>query len=587
MFHAACYKKGYPRPQFVRSHWQNLDGEWDFAFDDKKEGFAKKFYHKIPSPRKILVPYSYETPKSGIGDTGKHEWVWYSRRFVLPMIAADKRTLINFEGADFRTLVYVNGILAGSHIGGYCRFSFDITDLLKKGENTVTVCCMDSADTAQPRGKQHWVEDNSLCWYVQTTGIWKSVWLEFVNSFHLDHVKITPCFDTSSVRFDYAVSGAEGAKGFDRALCCRVSFRGEMIAEVSQKIFRTEGTVTVLLKSDSAIWKIHKWDIWKPELYDAEFILTANGKEVDFVGSYFGLRKIETAKDGVRINNGPLYQKLVLAQNYWPDSGLTMPDEEAAARDLDAVVAAGFNGVRIHQKIEDERFLYVCDIRGILVWSEFPSGYEFNDRAIGLFTTEWQESLKQMYNHPSIIAWVPFNESWGISEIYSDAAQQQFTRGIYGLTKAYDPYRPVICNDGWEHTCSDIITLHDYVGDADNMQNRYGDLTDILSNSVSFNLYRYAFSKGWRYEGQPVMISEYGGITLSGSNGWGYNGAVKDETDYIAKFGALTTAIKNMANVCGYCYTQLTDVYQEVNGYLTPEREPKVDLNKLKEINDR
>ncbi len=581
-----CYKKGYFRPQFVREQWTDLNGEWEFAFDDGDEGERKGFFFAFPkSAKKINVPYSYETQASGIFDEAAHNVVWYQRSFTAKKLSAGKRYLIHFEGADYSTKVWINGILAGMHEGGNCRFTVDATECLANdGNNVLTVRCEDSLDSRQPRGKQRWLKDSYGCWYVQTTGIWKPVWSEVVSSARLDSVKMTPDIDAQYIQIDYDFT----KEAIGGEIETEITFGDIPVAKTRIAVNRATVSQKIDMRCDAFDFKVKTWHPCDPNLYDVTFTLYKNGETADKVASYFGMRKIEADEKGIRLNNSPVYLKLILAQNYWKQSGYTMPDEEAALKDIAYTKEAGFNGLRIHQKIEDERFLFHCDVEGMLVWGEFPAEYEFGDIAIKRLADEWMDAVAQQYNHPSIIAWVPFNESWGIPGVFTEKAQQQFTVGVYALTKAFDTMRPVITNDGWEHTCSDILTLHDYDGSGESISKRYAnDLKEILANRVAHGRYKYAFAQGYSYCGQPVIVSEYGGIALANGEGWGYNGKVKDEAELIAKYDELTSAVKAMPTVLGYCYTQLTDTFQEVNGLLDEEHNPKVDLKKIKEINDR
>ena len=579
-----CYKKGYFRPQFVREAWTDLNGEWEFAFDDADVGERDGYFRKFPGQhQKIAVPYSYETPASGVADERVHNVVWYRRTFRAKA-GKDERFLLHFEGADYGSKVWVNGALVGVHEGGYCRFTLDVTDALTAGENVLTVRCEDSLDARQPRGKQRWLKNSFGCWYVQTTGLWKPVWAETVPAARLEQAKFTPDIDGQRIGIDFEFT----REAIGCELLTEISFGDTPVASARTAVNRCGQNIWVDMRCDAFDFRVKQWSPCDPNLYDVTFTLLRDGKPVDRVGSYFGMRCIEADEKGIRINHSPLYQKLVLAQNYWKETGLTLPGEEAALKDVELARAAGFNGMRIHQKIEDERFLFVCDVKGMLVWGEFPAQYEFGDVAVKRLTAEWSDAVRQQYNHPCIIAWVPFNESWGIPGVYSEKAQQEFTRGIYHLTKAYDTMRPVVTNDGWEHTCSDIITLHDYDGDGRSMAGRYQDgLKGILSNKVAHGRFKFAFAEGNSYCGQPVIVSEYGGIALAGGNGWGYNGKAKDAEALISKYDELTSVVKAMPGVSGYCYTQLTDTYQEVNGLLDENHEPKVDLTRIREINDR
>lgn len=579
------YIKDYPKPQFVRKDWTNLNGEWSFRFDDQNTGEREHWQEKFAETHKINVPYTYETRMSGIGVEEFHPYVWYSRQVHIPKEAEGKRVILHFQAVDHLAKVWVNGRMAGSHQGGYAAFAFDITPYLIFGaDNRITVKAEDSSSCTQPRGKQRWTKDNFECFYVQTTGIWQTVWLEYVGEQRIEAVKITPDIDRSVVRFDYRVNGVEAAG--DLRLEAIVTLKGKAVKRLSLTIDRPCLTVEVdLIHEANGPWKKCLWSPQHPNLYDVEFVLTLDYQVVDRVFSYFGMRKISIEKGQVLLNNVPIYQRLMLDQGYWTDSGLTPPSEEALIEDIDRMLEMGYNGVRKHMKIEDARFLYWCDVKGLLVWSEMAATFEFNDQAVDTFTKEWLEIVQQQYNHPSIITWVPFNESWGISSILRDPRQQKFTEGIYHLTKAIDPYRPVITNDGWEHTVSDILTLHDYVETGDGFMKRYSNLEAVLDGETTCNQWKYAFAEGYGYRGQPIIISEYGGIAFQSDKGWGYGHQVSTEEEFLARFAGLTRAIKSIDAIVGYCYTQLTDVQQEINGLLNEDRTPKIPLDKIKEIN--
>ncbi|WP_123043355.1 glycoside hydrolase family 2 protein [Cohnella candidum] len=581
----AAYIKDYPRPQFVRENWLNLNGEWSFRFDDRNMGERERWHSKFEGTHTINVPFTYETQASGIGEEAFHPYVWYHKSVHIPKEAEGKRVILHFQAVDYVAKVWVNGDLVGRHQGGYAAFSFDVTPYLTLGaDNRITVKAEDSNSCTQPRGKQRWTKDNFECFYVQTTGIWQTVWLEYVDARRLDSVKITPDIDRQVVRFDYEVNGVD--EGGDLKLEAIVTLKGKPVKRVSLTMDRPCLTVEVdLVHEANGPWKRNFWSPQKPALYDVEFILYSDDAVVDRVFSYFGMRKISIENGKVLLNNVPIYQKLILDQGYWTESHLTPPSEEALIEDIDKILEMGYNGVRKHMKIEDARFLYWCDVKGLLVWSEMAATFEFHDRAVDAFTKEWLEIVKQQYNHPSIITWVPFNESWGISSILRDKRQQKFTEGIYHLTKSIDPYRPVITNDGWEHTVSDILTLHDYVETGEGFQKRYGKIDAVVGNETTCNQWKYAFAEGYRYQGQPIMITEFGGIAYQSDKGWGYGRQVDSDEEFLKRFEGLTRAIKSVDSICGYCYTQLTDVQQEINGLLTEDRKPKVPLEKIREIN--
>ncbi len=580
------FVKGCPRPQLVREGWVCLDGEWDFLFDDGDVGVERRFFERFPKEGRlrIRVPFSYETALSGIGVKEAHGVVWY-RREVCVEKREGERVLLHFEGCDFETFVWVNGRFAGRHRGGYVRFSFDVTDVVENGVNEVVVRVWDSRDKRQLRGKQRWKDRSFDCWYVQTTGIWKPVWLERVPEVFVKGLKLSPRLGERCVDVSAEIEGCVNGVWLET----EVWFEGKQVSEVRVPVTRGCVSVSVnVYNPEICNHSVMEWSPERPSLYDMLVRLTRNGVCVDSVRSYFGMRDVRVSGSQVLLNGSPLYQRLVLNQGYWKESGLTPPDEEAMIRDIDRIAALGFNGMRIHQKVEDERFLYWCDVKGMLVWCEAPSAYEFDDVMMEGFLDEWGRIVRQFYSHPSIITWTPVNESWGVPAVKSDVRQQAFVQAIYYMTKALDPMRPVIVNDGWEHTISDIVTLHDYQERADLFAEKYSDPERILGNREAFNGSRYAFADGFSYRGQPVIISEYGGIAFQNEEeGWGYGNKVRDEKGFLKRFGEITEAIQRLPYVCGYCYTQATDVQQEINGVMNMDREYKVDPEAFRALNTR
>ena len=588
-----CYKKDYPRPQFVRENWENLNGTWDFGFDDDHVGEKEKWYVNFGGDKKIQVPFTYETKLSGIQDETRHDYIWYRRNIQVDGKRLEKENyVLHFEGCDFITKVWVNGELAGSHRGGYSRFSFDITNLLKDGENELVVKAEDSFDMQQPRGKQRWIDENFGCWYVQTTGIWKTVWSEYVPKVNLASVKMTSVLEQHCLELEYEVNAPESCFGENLAVAATIRFDGMLVNKIVTTVMagHVETKADVFVRNDHGFeWGVRTWSPEQPDLYDIEFELIKDGETVDQAGSYFAMRDIRIDGPNILLNGRPLYQRLILDQGYWKDSHLTPPSEEALIEDIDKIHALGYNGLRKHQKTEDERFLYWCDVKGMLVWSEVASAYQYTDYAVAEFTREWMEIVKQNYNHPCIITWTPFNESWGISAVETRRDQQHFTEAIYHLTKSVDPYRPVIVNDGWEHTVSDIITLHDYEEVGEVLRKRYIEYKDqIMTTEVYHSNHKSAMANGFEYKGQPVIISEFGGIAFNNDDsGWGYGNKVDTKEDFIQRFDEITTAVKELPYVSGFCYTQVSDVQQEINGLMDIDRNFKVEPEVIKEINER
>lgn len=573
----------YPRPQFVRNNWTNLNGEWDFTLDDEKIGEQKEFFKIFPKDKKINVPYTYETKMSGINDQSVHENIWYLKNVDIKEIK--NKYILHFEGSDFITKLWINGKYVGMNIGGYHRFSFDITKFLIEGNNNFTIKVEDSLSKSQPRGKQRYKNESWKCWYVQTTGIWKTIWLEEVPNTYIISSKLTPNYDENNVKVELLTNINEDTNA-NYELETELLFDNRII-NIDKRTIEKDLIKYVIDIKDN---EVKHWSPETPNLYDINYKLYKDGELIDEVSSYFGMRKISIDKDKLLLNDKEIYLKMLLDQGYWAESGLTPPNEEALIKDIELVKEYGFNGIRKHQKIEDERFLYYCDINGILVWSEMANCYEFNDISNKYFTDEWQKVVEQNYNHPSIITWVPINESWGIPEVSTNIEEQQFTEKIYNITKSLDITRPVICNDGWQHTIADIITIHDYKQSGEELYNVYNSNLDILNNEIPHNGDRKLFSEGYKYNGQPIIMSEYGGIALNSELGWGYGKQVKDENEFIERFEALTNAIKNTKYICGYCYTQLTDVQQEINGLVDENRNPKFSdriIDKIRKINKK
>lgn len=577
----------YPRPQLVREDFCLLDGSWGFAFDDTNIGEKEGWFERTESRGEIQVPYTYETSASGIGETNIHPVVWYWKKVKMgSWYKQGSYLMLHFEGSDYQTKLWVNGRLIGEHTGGYSRFSYNLGVQEENSEIAVCVRVSDSSSEEQMRGKQRWLKDSYGCWYVQTTGLWKSVWMESVPASYISNLKMTPDIAAHTIALEIETAGMQK----DLAAECTVSYEGRKVNCLTGML--REGRLDILMNIyDKTVheWGTALWSPEHPELYDLEIVLYREGEPVDKVSSYFGMRDIRIRGNNILLNGEPLFQRLILDQGYWKESGLTPQGDEALLTDIERVQSLGYNGVRKHQKTENERFLYWCDVKGLLVWEEAPSFYKFTENAVKEFCIQWMDIVRQNYNHPSVITWTPINESWGIMDVGRDKVQQSFTQMVYHLTKCIDPMRPVIVNDGWEHTVSDIITLHDYEEDGSRMAAKYTEFKEaILSGDFYHNNYRSAFADGFSYQGQPVIISEFGGIAFEqeGEEGWGYGNKVRSSEEFLKRFSSVTLAVKQLPYVCGYCYTQLTDVQQEVNGLLTEERDFKVEPEKIRGINE-
>ncbi len=576
MKHTKCYIKEYPRPQFVRPDWVNLNGEWKFGFGEEVEGSLGL---QGELPRVIRVPFSYETELSGINCQEQHSVVWYARKI---QGKAGKRSILHFEGADHDTEVYVNGKYVGSHSGAYSRFSFDVTDYLADGEGLLVVKCTDENHPMQVLGKQRWMKESFLCWYVQTTGIYKTVWMEYVEDTYLTKLMITPETKDYSVHFKVSVN----APAQDVEVRFTITFDGTPVQTASVWASEVENCVSVRLDTRNLNYQVAQWMHWEPNLYDLEISVYKNGVLTDTVGSYFGLRDYRAKEGKILFNDVPFYSKLLLDQGYWKESGLTPPSDEALLKDIQLAKAMGFNGVRKHQKVEDERFLYFADILGFTVWCEMPSNHWFSETATKEIAREWIDIVVQNYNHPSIVTWVVFNESWGLRNIRRNEAQSNLATGMYYITKSIDTMRPVISNDGWTHAKSDILTIHHYEQNGERLYEIYNTL-DKLTKGDCNNWQQQPYAEGYEYEGQPIILSEFGGAAYAADcNGhldWGYGNAVKTPEEFMERFEGVVKAAEKM-HISGYCYTQLSDVEQEVNGLLDENHEPKIPVEEIKKV---
>ena len=561
----------YPRPLFYRENWINLNGIWDFALDDEGTGLENGWNNGFLTDRTICVPFSYETERSGIGDPVPHTAVWYQKRIDTHAVGTSETILLHFEGSDYRTDVYADGRHILRHEGGYERFSCDLGELLPRESVLLVVRVEDSLSKEQPRGKQRYQPQSWGCWYVQTTGIWKTVWMERVNRDHLRELTVLPDPENGKVVIQAETNGS----GARYELSFSVYQDGK---EAALPVQTGKGQQHTAFQTSILIPSIRRWKPEDPFLYELKAELKVNGEVTDTVWSYFGFRSIRWKRDGIYLNDQKTYLRFVLDQGYWPESGLTPPDAEALRKELDAVVRYGYNGVRMHQKIEDGRLLYLCDERGILVFSEMAAAYAYTEKAGKAFLRQWQNAVIQHMQHPCIIAWVPFNESWGIGNVADSREEQSFTESVCNWTRETDPTRPVISNDGWEHTVSDIVTIHDYREEGKELVENHGDEdAAVIEGKKSYSWYgQKLFANGYSYQDQPLMLSEYGGIAFRNQEGWGYGTRAETEEAFLKRFLSQNDAIRSMKQFSGFCYTQLTDVEQEKNGLLTADRKDKL-----------
>lgn len=578
---ATISRQDYPRPQFERKDWINLNGEWEFDYDDQAVGDKEHWYQQHDFSIRIQVPFCYQAKLSGIGETDFHDIVWYRRTFSQPERKPDERVLLHFGAVDYVATVWVNGQLVMVHEGGHTPFHADISNVLKDGENSVVVKAQDfSKERALPRGKQYWKEKSEGIFYTRTTGIWQTVWMECVHEAHLGKIKLTPDVDANEIKIRHTFAGLRAGHTYE--LKAVITFKDLLIAEEQFLVNDGEITRRIGLNPNNEAAVGRRWSPDYPNLYDVEFTLLEDGVVVDQVASYFGMRKVSIIDGQLCLNNEPIFMRLVLDQGYFPDGLLTPPSDDAIRGDVEFTKAMGFNGARKHQKIEDPRYLYWCDKLGIMVWGEMANAYEYNEQYVERFTREWMEVIERDYNHPSIVVWVPINESWGVPKILTERAQQQHAMANYYLTHALDGTRPVISNDGWEHVKSDIFTIHDYEWRREVLETRYRSVEEAVESKPAN---KWLAVPGYPYDGAPIHVSEFGGIAYQKSDreGWGYSGASSDE-EFIERLHNVIQPLHESSIVQGFCYTQLTDVEQEINGLLTYDRVPKLPLDQIKEL---
>jgi beta-galactosidase/beta-glucuronidase len=563
----------YPRPQFQREDWCSLDGTWRFAATSATDP------NQVAWDQEIRVPFAPEAPLSGVADEGYHPVVWYQREVEVPADWEGRRIVLHFGAVDYAARVWLNGRLVATHEGGHTPFHADVTEALRAGTQTLTVRAADDPhDMRKPRGKQDWLPRPHGIWYPRTSGIWQSVWLEPVHPQHLAQVRFTPDVPGFTIATEARFSGhVEGT------LAVEVRRGDELLVADRWSVGGTSVGRTVRLP-DPGIDDARRAYLWSPEhptLLDVRLSLEVDGVVVDEVTSYTALRSVE-ARDGFfQLNGRPYILRLVLDQGYWQDGLLTAPDAEALKRDVVLTKAMGFNGARKHQKIEDPRYLYWADTLGLLVWEELPSAYGFGPETVMRLTREWMEAIDRDYNHPSIVAWVAFNESWGVPDLPRVAAQRHAVAALYHLAGALDGTRLVIGNDGWEHVVTDLLTVHDYSRDPAVLAERYGSSEASRSTLLrTLEHGRPLLLDAAIDRGQPIVLSEFGGIRYHpDADGWGYQQA-DTPASLLATYAAMIAAMP-LGAVAGFCYTQFCDTFQEQNGLLFADRRPKVPLASL------
>ncbi len=590
-------KPEYPRPQLVRPDWLSLNGQWQFEIDRGDSGLERGLRDRELADR-ILVPFAPESTASGIGDVDFLHAVWYRRTVRIPHAWSGRDVLLHFGAVDHDTTVWANGVEVARHRGGFSSFTADLAGVAEPGEDvTIVVRARDTPSDRQARGKQSTWYANTGCNYTRTTGIWQTVWLEPVPRVHVARLRITPSLATSR----FAVTAVLRGDATSHRVRATLS---DVDGEVCTVTVAADADLAPSFDLEVAADRARLWSPEDPFLYDVAVELLDGEDVVDRVASYAGLRSVSIAGRRVHLNGRPVFQRLVLDQGYWPDTLMTSPSDEALRRDIELSLAAGFNGARLHQKVFEERFYYHADRMGYLVWGEFGdwgvSGQGVvghNQQPTASFITQWLEVLERDHNHPSIIGWCPLNET---HQTLHDRITQldDVTHGMYLATKLADPSRPVIDASGYSHRVrgADVYDSHSYEQDPEAFRAEQSGLRDGRPHTNTEDGRQISLP----YAGQPYFVSEYGGVWWNPvlaadadeqdpdrTGSWGYGQRVGSVEEWFERFAGLTNVLLDEPLMFGYCYTQLTDTFQEENGVYTFDREPKFDLERLRTIQRR
>ena len=563
----------YPRPQFVRSPWVNLNGEWTYAFDFGNTGKERGLANSPGFEGEIIVPFCPESPLSGVNHKDFIVAMWYQRSITIPADWEGKNVILHFGAADYETEVFIDGESVGKHWGGTSSFKFDITPFVQAGKthNLVVYVKDELRSGLQPAGKQCPDFKSRGCHYTRTTGIWQTVWMEPVSRYGLESCHIIP--DLDQKRF-YVRPCFYAWKE-------RLRFRARLL-DGQREVYESEVLASPYSLCVLPLKKVKTWSPENPFLYDLIFeVLEGSGEVIDRVESYAGMRKVHIEGNKIFLNNKPYYLRLVLDQGFYPDGIWTAPSDAALKKDIELSMRAGFNGARLHQKVFEERFHYWADKLGYLTWGESSSwGLDLKSgEAARNFLTEWEEIVVRDRNHPSITAWTPFNEAWSGGE-----QAKRLIANAYDLTKKLDATRPVNDSSGGIHVKTDLWTEHTYEQDPQKLK-------ELLSLSEERSVWRRHPEISIAYQGQPYLIDEYGGIKwipsadqVYAEDSWGYGEDPKTLEEFYSRLEALTDIILSLDHICGFCYTQLTDIEQEQNGIYNYDRTEKFDMQRIQKI---
>ncbi|KAH6882791.1 glycoside hydrolase superfamily [Alternaria rosae] len=596
------------------------------------QGNSFKNEHTVHEKRNIQVPYVFQCPASGIGEKGVHEVLWYERVIADPRTmeekAAGNRVVLRFGAVDYEAKIWLNGRFFGGHRGGHVPFDVDVTDAFTEEKaQRLTIRVFDSAhDLTQPRGKQYWKAQPESIFYTPSGGIWQSVWLESVPVVTIGDASAGTLFKSNdietgkleasikilgrpaghaySVEIEASLAGVSVSKTEKVTLprdSDTVSLSTNMRLSDSQTEQLPESLTSTAPLSDATAW-LNNLALWSPEhptLYDLTICLYDNeNKVIDQVHTTTGMRSLHWDNSTFRLNNRPYFQAFFLDQGYWPETFMTPPSSDALKLDIELTKKMGFNGCRKHQKVEDPLFHYWADRLGLLVWGEMANAYAFSEAYVERMDQEWREAVLRDRNHPCVVAWTPVNESWAYTDLHTSKQQRDHIRSLYYATKVLDATRPINDNCGWEHVITDLTTFHDYA-DADELTKTCSTLDGIMkkqSNRPTFLAPIESLSDpGSKHTpGAPVICTEFGGVNIARSaageedrkRDWGYTTAT-DPKDLLKRIEKMMVGIVDGGHCCGFVYTQLTDIEQEVNGVYTPDRKEKLDAAEVKKVVER
>lgn len=559
-------RQEYPRPSFVRGNWTNLNGEWEFCIDSGNSGIERKLFEQPSLEQKIIVPFCPESVLSGIGCTDFMPAVWYAKNIDITKEQLAGRVVLHIGACDYKTILYVNGEEVGTHIGGYTSFSFDISEKLKEGENRIVIYAEDDTRSKiQPSGKQCRRWRSVGCFYTRTTGIWQTVWLEYLPKTYIKNVKINATNLNGKVLLDVKLNEYAQNMQFK----AEIFYNGEKLTEEAFPVDGVANGYSIDVKP------VYLWEPSNPNLYDIRYTLLKENKEEDVVDGYFGIRRIDVDGYKIRLNGKSIFQRLILDQGFYPDGICTAPSDEALKKDIEYAQKLGFNGARLHQKVFEERFLYHADKMGYLVWAEYGDwGIDgASPYILHAMLPQWLERMERDYNHPSIVCWCPYNE---VGEMYDPVIRgvlETNITAVYQATKALDATRPVVDVSGWYHTeDTDIFDVHDYEQDVEIFAEHYKKHAEgeFFAN----------FEVVPENKSRPYMVSEFGGMRWSKENfaynvSWGYGKGPNDLEEVCNRYEKWTEVLLSTPNISGFCYTQLTDVEQEQNGLYNYDRTNK------------